>query len=179
MRAAASSVIRGFQDRQRCLRRSDRRGRVRHRSSDDEASTHLGAVSECTWETARLGATRCPWPARHRHRLRRGPAPDNPSATERESVISARHPLWRTALWRPRITKEGWRRFAEHQPQPPERLAAADLDRLTAAHRGDYDDARKDYHADLPMVNTPVIQKVIATSRLLIQLNGTRSPPAA
>src|SRR6266567_2536617 len=50
-----SSLIRGFQDRQRCLRRSDRRGRVRHRSSDDEASTHLGAVSECTWETARLG----------------------------------------------------------------------------------------------------------------------------
>jgi len=48
----ATPVIRGFQDRQRCLRRSDRRGRVRHRSSDDEASTHLGAVSECTWETA-------------------------------------------------------------------------------------------------------------------------------
>src|SRR6266568_4070331 len=34
-----SSVIRGFQDRQRCLRRSDRRVRVRHRSTDDEATT--------------------------------------------------------------------------------------------------------------------------------------------
>src|SRR6266516_838171 len=51
----ATSVIRGFQDRQRCLRRSNRRGRVRHRSSDDEASTHLDAVSECTEKTARLG----------------------------------------------------------------------------------------------------------------------------
>jgi DNA transposition AAA+ family ATPase len=42
---------------------------------------------------------------------------------------------------------------------------------LPAGERGSYDEARKDYHADLPMVNTPVIQKVIATSRLLIQLN--------
>jgi len=49
-----TDVIRGFQDRQRRVRRSDCRGRVRHRSTDDEASTHLGAVSERTWETARL-----------------------------------------------------------------------------------------------------------------------------
>src|SRR6266704_3939357 len=116
----ATPVIRGFLERQRCLRRSDRRGRVRHRSSDDEASTHLGAVSECTWETARLGATRCPWPARHGHRLRRGPAPDNPSATEQESVISARHPLWRTALWRPRITHD----MTEKGRREADRLAA-------------------------------------------------------
>jgi hypothetical protein len=29
----------------------------------------------------------------------------------------------------------------------------------------------RDYHADLPLVNTPTIQKVISTGRLLIQLN--------
>ncbi|HTW04514.1 MAG TPA: ATP-binding protein [Streptosporangiaceae bacterium] len=71
----------------------------------------------------------------------------------------------------PLTTKEGWRRFAEHQPQPPELASPAELEAMTAAGRGEYDEARKDYHADLPMVNTPVIQKVIATSRLLIQLN--------
>jgi DNA transposition AAA+ family ATPase len=71
----------------------------------------------------------------------------------------------------PLTTKEGWRRFAEHQPRPPELLSAAELERLPAGARGEYDEARKDYHADLPMVNTPIIQKVIATSRLLIQLN--------
>jgi len=71
----------------------------------------------------------------------------------------------------PLTTKEGWRRFAEHQPQPPELASPAELEAMTAAGRGEYDEARTDYHADLPMVNTPVIQKVIATSRLLIQLN--------
>jgi DNA transposition AAA+ family ATPase len=71
----------------------------------------------------------------------------------------------------PLTTKEGWRRFTEHQPQPPDLLAESELEGLTAGQRADYDDSRKDYHADLPMVNTPVIQKVIATSRLLIQLN--------
>ncbi|MBD3576183.1 MULTISPECIES: hypothetical protein [Streptomyces] len=29
----------------------------------------------------------------------------------------------------------------------------------------------QEYHADLPMVTTPIIRKVVATSRLLIQLN--------
>lgn len=85
-------------------------------------------------------------------------SPSSPGA----SVLRADDPL---------TTKEGWRRFTEHQPQPPELLAEAELGALTAAGRADYDEARKDYHAGLPMVNTPVIQKVIATSRLLIQLN--------
>jgi hypothetical protein len=71
----------------------------------------------------------------------------------------------------PLTTKEGWRRFADHQPQPPELLDDVALQALPAGERANYDEARKDYHADLPMVNTPVIQKVIATSRLLIQLN--------
>jgi Cdc6-like AAA superfamily ATPase len=33
------------------------------------------------------------------------------------------------------------------------------------------DEARIEYHAALPLVNTPVIRQVVATSRLLIQLN--------
>ena len=42
---------------------------------------------------------------------------------------------------------------------------------LDAAARAAYDEARVDYHAILPLVNTPVIRQVISTSRLPIQLN--------
>ena len=42
---------------------------------------------------------------------------------------------------------------------------------LQSAQRAGYDEARIDYHAGLPVVNTPVIRQVIGTSRLLIQLN--------
>ena len=42
---------------------------------------------------------------------------------------------------------------------------------MSPGERADYDEARRGYHADLPVVNTPTIQKVISTSRLLMQLN--------
>ena len=42
---------------------------------------------------------------------------------------------------------------------------------MTARERAGHDEARQDYHADLPLANTPVIQQVVATTRLLIQLN--------
>lgn len=71
----------------------------------------------------------------------------------------------------PLTTKEGWRRFVEHQPQPPSQLTVAESARLSPRQRNDYDEARRDYHGDLPLVNTPTIQKVISTSRLLVQLN--------
>jgi Bacterial TniB protein len=71
----------------------------------------------------------------------------------------------------PLTTKEGWRRFVDHQPQPPELLSAAALGGLSARDRAAYDDARRDYHCDLPLVSTPTIRQVITTSRLLIQLN--------
>jgi hypothetical protein len=71
----------------------------------------------------------------------------------------------------PLTTKEGWRRFVDHQPHPPVLLGAVALARLSPRDRGRYDEARQQYHADLPLVNTPTIQKVISTSRLLVQLN--------
>jgi hypothetical protein len=74
----------------------------------------------------------------------------------------------------PLTTKEGWRRFVDHQPQPPVLLDAAALATLSPGDRSDYDEARRDYHADLPLVNTPIIQTVISTSRLLVQLNRTQ-----
>lgn len=71
----------------------------------------------------------------------------------------------------PLTTKEGWRRFVDHQHEPPTLLTGDALTRLRGKARISYDDARRDYHANLPLANTPIIQKVITTSRLLIQLN--------
>ena len=66
----------------------------------------------------------------------------------------------------PLTTKEGWAAFVRHEPAPPELLPAAG-----PADHAACDEARREYHADLPLVSTPVLQKVISTCRLLIQLN--------
>jgi len=79
---------------------------------------------------------------------------------DEESV--AEHPL---------TTKEGWRRFVDKEPDPPALLSDVALAGLDAVGRAGYDEARMEYHADLPLVNTPVIRQVVGTSRLLIQLN--------
>ena len=50
-------------------------------------------------------------------------------------------------------------------------LGAAAAGALSPGGAGDYDEARREYHADLPLVSTPTIRKVISTSRLLVQLN--------
>ncbi|WP_046776132.1 TniB family NTP-binding protein [Streptomyces yangpuensis] len=71
----------------------------------------------------------------------------------------------------PLTTKEGWRRFVEHEPAPPVLLSAAERAALDERECLQQDDLRREYHASLPMVNTPTIRKVIAASRLLIQLN--------
>jgi hypothetical protein len=71
----------------------------------------------------------------------------------------------------PLTTKEGWRRFVDRQPVAPDQHNPATVELLTPSQRDAYDEARRDYHADLPLANTPTIQKVIATARLLVQLN--------
>jgi hypothetical protein len=71
----------------------------------------------------------------------------------------------------PPTTKEGWRRFVDYQPEPPPVLTGAELLALTSQQRAAYDEARRDYHAALPLVNTPTIRQVLSTGRLLVQLN--------
>jgi hypothetical protein len=71
----------------------------------------------------------------------------------------------------PLTTKEGWAAFVRHEPAPPLPLPAAGPAALAAGDRAACDEARREYHADLPLVSTPVLQKVISTCRLLIQLN--------
>jgi hypothetical protein len=88
--------------------------------------------------------------------------PPHPHAAEPADETGAENPL---------TTKEGWRRFVDKQPDPPALLSEIVLAGLSAEQRIGYDEARIDYHADLPLVNTPVIRQVVSTSRLLIQLN--------
>ena len=65
---------------------------------------------------------------------------------------SARHPL---------ATKEGWRSFvSQTQPMPPQLLAESDWRRLDEIERDIYDDARRDYHAELLLVATPEIRQI-------------------
>jgi DNA transposition AAA+ family ATPase len=71
----------------------------------------------------------------------------------------------------PLTTKEGWRRFVDRQPSVPDQHNPATAGMLTASQRDAYEQARRTYHADLPLANTPIIQKVISTARLLVQLN--------
>ncbi|MFB7651503.1 MULTISPECIES: hypothetical protein [unclassified Streptomyces] len=71
----------------------------------------------------------------------------------------------------PLTTKEGWRRYVEHETIPPKLQPASERAALTGRERAQEDEVRREYHADLPLVNTPTIRKVISTARLLIQLN--------
>ncbi|MFJ9825707.1 TniB family NTP-binding protein [Streptomyces sp. NPDC101160] len=71
----------------------------------------------------------------------------------------------------PLTTKEGWCHFVGHEPVPTRLLTAAERAALAPHERTREQERRRDYHADLPLVNTPTIRKVVATSRLLIQLN--------
>ncbi|GAA2681478.1 MULTISPECIES: TniB family NTP-binding protein [Actinosynnema] len=68
-------------------------------------------------------------------------------------------------------TREGWRRFVEHQSAPPVLPTAAELTALSARARAELVQARRDYHSDLPLAHTPVIRKLLTTGRLLVQLN--------
>ncbi|MEU0869915.1 ATP-binding protein [Nocardia brasiliensis] len=71
----------------------------------------------------------------------------------------------------PLTTKEGWSRFVRHTPTPPPLLGATQVLGLSPDARAAHEDRLLEYHADLPLVNTPTIQKVISSGRLLVQLN--------
>lgn len=71
----------------------------------------------------------------------------------------------------PLTTKEGWRRFVTHQPTPPVFPNAAELTAFSARVRAVLVQARRGYHSDLPLAYTQVMRKLLATGRLLVQLN--------
>ncbi|GAA1309219.1 ATP-binding protein [Saccharothrix xinjiangensis] len=71
----------------------------------------------------------------------------------------------------PLTTKEGWSRFVADQIEAPPEPGPAAPAALTGEQRDALVEARRDYHARLPLVNTPTIREVLATGRLLVQLN--------
>src|SRR5215831_1612211 len=90
-------------------------------------------------------------------------------------MVSAGSPVELTAD-EPLTTKEGWRRFADRQTVMPELPGAGALAAMPVREREEHDEARRAYHADLPLANTPVIGQVVDTTRLLIQLNRHQVP---
>ena len=59
----------------------------------------------------------------------------------------------------PLTTKEGWRRFVDYHPDPPTQLDLVAVMALSRPDRAALDDARRDYHGQLPLVNTPTIRQ--------------------
>jgi Bacterial TniB protein len=77
--------------------------------------------------------------------------------------LDARHPL---------ATKEGWASFVgKANPEPPQLLSGADMDRMDDLERDLYNEARQDYHSSLLLVATPDIRKIIHTGQKLIVNN--------
>jgi hypothetical protein len=68
-------------------------------------------------------------------------------------------------------TLDSWRTFVDHLPEPATLLTKAELDRLTPAERFAYDDARSDYHAALPALKTPMLDRTVSKGLLFMRLN--------
>ena len=77
-------------------------------------------------------------------------------------------------LRHPLTTREGWAAFVSRpRPEPPRLLPGSDLERLTAAEREIYHEARQDYHSELLLVATPDIRQITTTgSKLIINNRG-------
>lgn len=76
----------------------------------------------------------------------------------------------------PLTTKEGWRRFVDAQPEPPSDLTPAQVLALPPRARADHDEARRDYHVQSPLVNSPTTPAAPNTGRLRAQLNRRQVP---
>lgn len=68
-------------------------------------------------------------------------------------------------------TLDSWRAFVEHDPEPVTLLTEAELDRLTPEERLVYDDERSDYHAALPALKTPILDRTVMKGLLFMRLN--------
>lgn len=68
-------------------------------------------------------------------------------------------------------TLDDWRAFVNHDPEPVQMLTDEELARLTPGERVAYDDVRTDYHAALPALNTPILDRTVAKGLLFMRLN--------
>ncbi|MEU4159218.1 TniB family NTP-binding protein [Actinoplanes sp. NPDC026670] len=73
--------------------------------------------------------------------------------------------------------KEGWRRFVDDpKREKPETLTAEQYRSLGEDARDDYNELRKDWHANLPFIKTPQVKKVWDSLELIV--DGNRQDPA-
>lgn len=68
-------------------------------------------------------------------------------------------------------TLPAWRTFVERSPEPTDLFSGEELGRLTPAERLAYDDERGDYHAELPALNTPILNRTVTKGLLFMRLN--------
>ena len=68
-------------------------------------------------------------------------------------------------------TLDSWRAFVNHDPRQVTLLAGEELDRLTEGERRAYDDMRTDYHAVLPALKTPILDRTVNKGLLFMRLN--------
>jgi hypothetical protein len=54
-----------------------------------------------------------------------------------------------------------WREFVAYSPQPVTLIAEAELRLLTPSERLAYDDLRSDYHAALPALKIPILDRTV------------------
>ncbi|MGI5291000.1 TniB family NTP-binding protein [Nonomuraea polychroma] len=72
---------------------------------------------------------------------------------------------------RPLVTRKGWRQFVGRPVVPPVLLSLRDWEALDDEARMSYDDRRLDYHGELVVVRTAVVEKVALEGRRLTRLN--------
>lgn len=68
-------------------------------------------------------------------------------------------------------TLDSWREFIAQGPEPLTLLDAAELGRLSQAGRAAYDDQRTDYHAALPALRTPILDRTVTRGLTFMRLN--------
>ena len=68
-------------------------------------------------------------------------------------------------------TLDSWRAFVGHQPALVSLLTEAERHRRTPAERLAYDDERSDYHAALPALKTPILDRTVTKGLLFMRLN--------
>jgi hypothetical protein len=68
-------------------------------------------------------------------------------------------------------TLDGWREFVNNDPRRVALLTDEELGRLTECARRAYDDMRTDYHAALPALKTPILDRTVTKGLLFMRLN--------
>ena len=68
-------------------------------------------------------------------------------------------------------TLDSWRAFVNHDARQVPLLAHEELSHLSEGERHAYDDMRTDYHAALPALRTPILDRTVTKGLLFMRLN--------